>query len=146
MALEKIPTKGRFPMYKGVDMINAAILAADKAQTDSGSAVNTANTALSNSESTQTQLDEIVIRGDSSVEAAQARVTEDGQVYGTLKERLDSTIVLSAVEPDKAEIWYEDKGESPINFNPGDGGVSVVNAITSDDEPNDKKGIWFDIE
>jgi hypothetical protein len=37
----------------------------------------------------QTQLDTIVIKGDSSVEAAQARVNPQGKVYTTLKERID---------------------------------------------------------
>ncbi|PEJ48215.1 hypothetical protein CN692_24215 [Bacillus sp. AFS002410] len=37
----------------------------------------------------QDQLNTIVIDGDSSVEAAQARVDEDGNIYTTLKERLD---------------------------------------------------------
>lgn len=40
--------------------------------------------------STQTQLNQIVVEGDSSVEAAQARVSADDTVYDTLKERLDT--------------------------------------------------------
>jgi predicted MPP superfamily phosphohydrolase len=40
-------------------------------------------------ESVQEQLDNIVVEGDSSVEAAQARLAENGEKYGTLKERLD---------------------------------------------------------
>lgn len=42
------------------------------------------------SNSTQKQLNEIVINGDSSVEAAQARIDEKGTVYKTLKERIDA--------------------------------------------------------
>ena len=37
----------------------------------------------------QSQLDQIVVSGDSSVEAAQARVDESGKTYPTLKKRLD---------------------------------------------------------
>jgi hypothetical protein len=37
----------------------------------------------------QTQINQIVVEGDSSVEAAQARVEEDGTVNATLKDRLD---------------------------------------------------------
>lgn len=42
------------------------------------------------SESVQTQLNQIVIEGDSSVEAAQARVDENGFEHETLKERIDA--------------------------------------------------------
>lgn len=69
--------------------LNQAIDKANKADKDSAEALSTANTALANSENTQTQLDTIVIEGDSSVEAAQARVSSTGTTYTTLKERLD---------------------------------------------------------
>lgn len=42
-------------------------------------------------ENIQQQLNTIVVEGDSSVEAAQARVTEKGKEYDTLKDRLDDT-------------------------------------------------------
>lgn len=48
------------------------------------------DTANDMSNSVQNQLDTIVINGDSSVEAAQARVDANGQVHNTLKERNDS--------------------------------------------------------
>src|SRR5690625_3757930 len=73
----------------GREKLNEAIKASDRAESNSDYAVGTAETALSNSESTQTQLDTIVIDGDSSVEAAQARVDADGNTYSTLKDRLD---------------------------------------------------------
>lgn len=38
----------------------------------------------------QSQVDQLVVEGDSSVEAAQARVDADGNAYTTLKERLDT--------------------------------------------------------
>lgn len=41
-------------------------------------------------EELQQQIDQMVIEGDSSVEAAQARVDANGNVYTTLKERLDT--------------------------------------------------------
>lgn len=75
----------------GTDKINGAIDAANLAESVSASADTKATTALSNSESTQTQLDTIVINGDSSVEAAQARVDATGTTtYTTLKARLDA--------------------------------------------------------
>ena len=48
-----------------------------------------AEEALSRANSVQEQLNQVVIDGDSSVEAAQARVDADGNTYNTLKERLD---------------------------------------------------------
>ena len=52
-------------------------------------AVTIARSANSKSDSTQSQLNEIVINGDSSVEAAQARVDIKNISYATLKDRLD---------------------------------------------------------
>src|SRR5690625_1586303 len=46
---------------------------------------------------------ETVVEGDSSVEAAQARVDKDGKTYGTLKERLDTEHgIVSAQLAEKA--------------------------------------------
>lgn len=69
--------------------LNAAITDAEKAKDMSEQADGKATQALANSESTQTQLDTIVIEGDSSVEAAQARVDEKGESHPTLKARID---------------------------------------------------------
>jgi lysophospholipase L1-like esterase len=56
---------------------------ADKANTKSENAVYQVNNI-------QAQVNQLVVEGDSSVEAAQARVGADGEVYETLKERLDT--------------------------------------------------------
>src|SRR5699024_6426785 len=74
--------EGRVKLNRAIDDSN---IARDKAE----SADIKSDEALANSESTQTQLDTIVIEGDSSVEAAQARVDSVGKEYSTLKERLD---------------------------------------------------------
>ena len=66
-----------------IDNANEALNKATTAETNSTNAVNTAN-------SVQQQLNQIVIEGDSSVEAAQARVDAEGNVYTTLKERIDA--------------------------------------------------------
>lgn len=73
-----------------------AIKPALNAEKNSNTAINIANSANSKSqmaidsaENVQNQLNTVVIEGDSSVEAAQARVAEDGTVYPTLKDRLD---------------------------------------------------------
>ncbi len=88
-------------LAEGYPKINAAIQKADQAFVVADNAVDTANNALAvanqslaNSQSTQEQLNQIVIDGDSSVEAAQARVNADNtKTYDTLKERLDSEYV-----------------------------------------------------
>lgn len=85
-------------LAEGYPKINVAIQKADQAFVVADNAVDTANNALAvanqslaNSQSTQEQLNQIVIDGDSSVEAAQARVNADNtKTYDTLKERLDS--------------------------------------------------------
>lgn len=70
--------------------VNMAIDNANEAMRNSEDALDKATQALANSENTQAQLDQIVIEGDSSVEAAQARVDAEGNVFTTLKERLDT--------------------------------------------------------
>lgn len=47
-------------------------------------------------DSVQTQLNQVVIEGDSSVEAAQARVDANNKIYDTLKERLDTEQIEAA--------------------------------------------------
>src|SRR5690625_4344890 len=76
-------------LNEGREKLNAAIDGANAADVTSKAADTKATQALANSESTQTQLDTIVIDGDSSVEAAQARVDEKGVSHPTLKARID---------------------------------------------------------
>ncbi|WP_373752367.1 hypothetical protein [Jeotgalibaca porci] len=84
-------------LIKTTDSLNDGRLKLNAAITDSETALKTANTAKetaelakAESENTQTQLDTIVIEGDSSVEAAQARVNNSGTAFPTLKQRLDA--------------------------------------------------------
>jgi hypothetical protein len=84
---EKINIGAKEPLYKAAEKLNGAI-----------DEVNTF----------QTQIDQLVIDGDSSVEAAQARVDGAGNSYGTLKERLDTenqsvTAQLAQIEQDKVD-------------------------------------------
>lgn len=72
------------------DSLNTGRGKLNEAITQSNEAIDKSTEALSNSESTQDQLDQVVIDGDSSVEAAQARVDNQGQSYQTLKERIDA--------------------------------------------------------
>lgn len=69
--------------------INKAIEDSFDAISKASRADENSNSALTRAKSVQTQLDTIVIEGDSSVEAAQARVNEKGEKSATLKERLD---------------------------------------------------------
>lgn len=77
-------------LYAQKQIADNAEAAAKDAKSAASAAVTTAEQALSQSQDTQAQLDQIVIEGDSSVEAAQARVDEDGTAHSTLKARLDS--------------------------------------------------------
>lgn len=61
-----------------------------QAAADASAARQFANQANELSNSTQKQLNEIVINGDSSVEAAQARLDAENKAFPTLKERIDN--------------------------------------------------------
>src|SRR5690606_5664490 len=71
----------------------------------------------------QSQVDQLVVEGDSSVEAAQARVNADGSVtYTTLKERLDTeyteiTAQLAQSASGNKPSWsiWEEFGQRGIN-------------------------------
>ncbi|MCT8138649.1 polysaccharide deacetylase family protein [Anaerobacillus sp. CMMVII] len=52
----------------------------------------------------QKQIDQIVVEGDSSVEAAQARVNESGQTFPTLKSRLDASDTSLAQTAQQTEL------------------------------------------
>nr|WP_315528431.1 glycosyl hydrolase family 28-related protein [Carnobacterium maltaromaticum] len=87
-------------LFQGTKKINDfAIDPANRAETNSENAIVTsdeakaiAEAAESKSDSTQVQLDTIVIEGDSSVEAAQARENGDGLVYSNLRNRINTEI------------------------------------------------------
>ena len=101
-------------LNEGRVKINAAITDAEQAKVTADGADSKATQALSNSESTQTQLDTIVINGDSSVEAAQARVDEKGVGHTTLKDRIDDgftkvTSQLNDIENDIRLGYLYDK-------------------------------------
>src|SRR5690625_5019383 len=89
-------------LNEGRVKLNAAIDGANAADVTSKAADTKATQALANSESTQTQLDTIVIDGDSSVEAAQARVDEKGVPHPTLKARIDDG--MNSVNQQLADI------------------------------------------
>lgn len=95
-------------------------------------AVTIAKSANSKSDSTQLQLDEIVINGDSSVEAAQARVDIKNISYDTLKDRLDKEQQEVGVQLAQNNMYTKDT----FNYL-SDGGRKVGPAVTfiADDAP-----------
>lgn len=73
-----------YPKFnQAIDNANEALTKASTAEANSSNALSTAN-------SVQSQFNQVVIEGDSSVEAAQARVDADGTTFTTLKERIDN--------------------------------------------------------
>ena len=120
-------------LAQGYPKINAAIEQAGQAFTTADNAIDTANSsiavsnqALANSQSTQEQLNQIVIDGDSSVEAAQARVNADNTItYDTLKERLDAE--HQEVSSQLADIAINVKSKGAV----GDGITDDTIAIQS---------------
>jgi glycerophosphoryl diester phosphodiesterase len=108
MALNTIPSGVGFPLYKGIKYINDGILAAGEAKDLSNLANQKAIEALTKSLSLQSQINSIIVEGDSSLEAAAARTREvDGEVteFSTLKERFDDTDQTIA---EKADTSYVD--------------------------------------
>lgn len=69
--------------------INEYFKISEDSEKTSKSALSKSEEALLKSNSTRKQLDTIVVEGDSSVEAAQARVDANSQSHTTLKARLD---------------------------------------------------------
>src|SRR5690625_3149032 len=118
-------------LNEGREKLNAAIDGANAADVTSKEADTKATQALANSESTQTQLDTIVIDGDSSVEAAQAWVDEKGVPHPTLKARIDDG--MNSVNQQLAETV----GVDVISLGADNTGItSSVGAIVEGSQSN----------
>ena len=115
-------------LNEGRVKINAAITDAEQAKVTADGADTKATQALANSENTQTQLDTIVINGDSSVEAAQARVDEKGVGHTTLKDRIDDgfTKVTSQLNETKKKTERFSNAEYPLSIRTYEGYNQVV--------------------
>jgi hypothetical protein len=75
-----------------IDNSNEALTKATTAESNSATAVNTANTAETKADSTQAQLDTIIIEsGTSDAETLQARTNADALTFTTLQERLNNS-------------------------------------------------------
>lgn len=82
--------EGTEKINKGISNANEALKKSIKSEASSNTAINVANGAKGKADSVEKQLNEVVIKGDSSVEAAQARIDALGTKHETLKERNDS--------------------------------------------------------
>lgn len=76
-------------LTKSADAQNSANTAFTEAQRLGNEAKSTADAAETKADSVQAQFNQVIIEGDSSVEAAQARVKADGTTYTTLRDRMN---------------------------------------------------------
>ncbi|MFC9728354.1 hypothetical protein CN277_24305 [Bacillus cereus] len=88
MAVELIEYNDK--MRQGTDKLNKSIVQSNEAKNTANGAVNIANNAILTAENVQKQLNQVVVNGDSSVEAAQARIEKDGTEHETLKAHTDA--------------------------------------------------------
>lgn len=89
MPAELINTKTNETMKSAADKLNKSIQDAFEAYIKSRRADENSNQALNKARKTEEQLKQVVIEGDSSVEAAQARVNAYGGSVATLTERIE---------------------------------------------------------
>lgn len=109
------------------------------------------NKAIQKVDYFQKQIDEIVVEGDSSVEAAQARVDANGNVYSTLKQRLDTEQQQTKQEinnlqnnkADKTELENVENRLSQINGLSTDVKYIYVDVNNGDDDNNGTENAPF---
>lgn len=118
--------------------LNKAITQAEQAGFDAGKAKIDADKAIALAKSTQTQLDTVIVDGDSSVEAAQARVDETGKVHPTLKARVDDgiakvTSLINESGNEAAQARTDETGKThPTLKARVDTGITKVNTLIGD--------------
>lgn len=133
--VEKITRKTG--LYYSFDNINQSIVQSNEAKDRSesaiqkaGSAEQTANTALGNSESTQDQLDTIVIEsGTSDAEVLQARTNNRGKTFDVLRDYLNA-LDIELRERAVNVKWYGASGsylQTKGSINAGSNQLNVVN-------------------
>lgn len=87
--------EGRIKMDQDLDKAlgdsNNAVNISKTAEGIANGAVTIANNAVDHANNIQEQFNQVIISGDSSVEAAQARVNSDGIIFSTLRDRLNDT-------------------------------------------------------
>ncbi|MDR9793616.1 glycosyl hydrolase family 28-related protein [Aeribacillus pallidus] len=87
--IKKLANDIRTKIY-GKEVREALAQGIEEAGNIADQANQTSNVAVEQVRNIQAQVDQLVVEGDSSVEAAQARVDVNGNAYTTLKERLDT--------------------------------------------------------
>lgn len=115
-----------FKELSGMDLaVTDAVNKANSADQKAQEAKKNSENANTTSNSVQEQLNTIVINGDSSVEAAQARVDEKNISHTTLKERIDSSVI-------SINKQINDIGKNVKSFGAkGDGVTDDTNALQS---------------
>lgn len=103
MAVERIGYNDK--LREGTDKLNKSIDQSNIAAEQAQEALVKSNESNIKSNNVQQQLNQVVIEGDSSVEAAQARVADE-QTFATLKERLDDRDVKLAQKVEQSQ--YDD--------------------------------------
>ncbi|MDN6290230.1 MAG: hypothetical protein L0J63_08055 [Tetragenococcus koreensis] len=109
-----------------------------------------ANSAASYAKDVKQQYDGVLFEWNSDpskdpeVIAARGGLPQlEDRLEATDAQLAQKTIQVSVEEPSQATVWYEDKGEAPINFE-SNSGVTVQNAELSESEPTDTQKLWFD--
>ncbi|MGX5569502.1 hypothetical protein ACWKT7_27870 [Bacillus toyonensis] len=128
-----------YKINMGIDNANEALKKSYEAGTVSNYAVNIANNAVNTAsgakekaDNVQKQLDEIVIEGDSSVEAAQARTDIYGFSNKTIKERFDRIELKSKNE---INVLYPPSSLNPL--------IPDFNGVTGTDNT---QALWAVLE
>ncbi|MDO3374687.1 GDSL-type esterase/lipase family protein [Bacillus paranthracis] len=90
----------------GIDNANEALKRSVTASSNASNAINISNNAKEKAATVEKQLTEIVVNGDSSVEAAAARVGTEGESYEVLKIRLDEEFKRAKLYREKQSFLY----------------------------------------
>ncbi|MEK4779824.1 glycerophosphodiester phosphodiesterase family protein [Bacillus sp. FSL L8-0199] len=106
---------------QGIDNANQALRKSYKAEVNSHTAIENAINASSKADNAvsgvvnvQKQIDELVVSGDSSVEAAQARVDTDGNSASSLKERLDNDYIFLLESKPSGDLIFKNSTKGPL--------------------------------
>ena len=110
-----------YKINMGIDNANEALKKSNTAEYNSNTAIGTAvnanskaDNAVSGVGNVQKQINELVVSGDSSVEAAQARVDANGNSAGSLKERLDNDYIFLLESKSGGDLIFKNSTKGPL--------------------------------